>query len=62
MSNNDCKTFFDQWLTQYVDRLDQVCHGVRETMRLQYAEVSASLSSPELAPADSCGSNTRPVQ
>jgi hypothetical protein len=46
MSNDSRKTFFDQWLTQYCDRLHEVCH---ETMQLLHSEMSGpSLSSPAM--------------
>jgi hypothetical protein len=46
MSDSNRKTFFDQWLTQYCDRLHQVCH---ETMQLLHSEMSGpSLSSPTM--------------
>jgi hypothetical protein len=52
MNEENRKTFFDRWLTEYSDRLQQVCLGIRESMQLLHTDMAApafSNSTPKSA-------------
>jgi len=56
MSEENRKTFFDSWLTEYSGRLQQVCQGI-ETL---YSE-TASFSKPAIKSSEPAVPGSRPL-
>ena len=60
MNEENRKTFFDSWLTEYSGRLQQVCQGIRENMQTLYSE-TASLSKPTIKGSEPAMPGSRPL-
>ena len=60
MNEENRKTFFDSWLTEYSSRLQQVCQGIRENMQTLYSETT-SLSVPTIKSTEPAVPGSRPL-
>ena len=60
MSEENRREFFDSWLNQYSDRLQQVCHGVREKMQTLYSETT-QIAQPAIKNSEPAVSSNRPL-
>ena len=60
MNEENRKTFFDSWLTEYSSRLQQVCQGIRENMQTLYSETTSFSASP-IKRSETSISGSRPV-
>ena len=60
MSEENRKAFFDSWLTDYSDRLQQVCQGVHEKMQTLYSDTT-QIAKPATNGSESVVPGTRPL-
>ncbi|PYP90572.1 MAG: hypothetical protein DMG65_11330 [Candidatus Angelobacter sp. Gp1-AA117] len=60
MSEENRKTFFENWLGEYSDRLQQVCQGVQEKMQTLYSDTT-QIARSALQSSEPAVSSTRPL-
>jgi len=60
MSEENRKTFFENWLGEYSDRLQQVCQGVQEKMQTLYSDTT-QIAKSAIKSSEPTVPSTRPL-